>query len=198
MLSKCLICHKDIASSFLLANSKICKQCFKNFKIINERILIDDVKCLILYEYNDFMKSLIVNIKGYKDIELAQVFLQPFKNILKTLYKNYEIVPIPSSSKSDLKRGFNHVEEIFKVLDLPINHLFKKRTNYKQSSQHKIGRLNIFKEIIYIKNYLPKSTKILLVDDITTTNSSLRICIKLLRENGFSNISCLVIANKKK
>ena len=72
---------------------------------------------------------------------------------------------------------------------------------YKQSDQSFKSRKNI-KDIIEIdKNTSLKDKKILLVDDIMTTGSTLLTCVELLRKHCARKIEILVIAktkNKKK
>lgn len=196
MSNRCLICHKDINKNYVLAEYKICKNCFNRFKVIYKKIKILDKNALILYKYDSFLEEILVRLKGYKDIELASVFLLPLKKYLINKYKDCVIIPIPSSSKSNKIRGYNHVIEIFKVLDLRILDCFKKTKNIKQAHLNKFERLNIEKYISLDPSKLNKKQKYLLVDDVTTTNNSIRTCIKKLNDFQINNIEVLVIGGK--
>lgn len=128
------------------------------------------------------------------DIALGMVFLTPFKNYIQCLYRDYIILPIPSTKKSDKQRGFNHVIEIFKILDLKIKEVFYKAKDYKQTSQRFEKRSEVNK-VIKIKSTLDKSKKYLLVDDVITSGSTIKTCIELLRKQGIKSIKVLVICD---
>ena len=128
------------------------------------------------------------------DIALGMVFLTPFKNYIHCLYRDYIILPIPSTKKADKQRGFNHVIEIFKILDLKIKEVFYKAKDYKQTSQRFEKRSEVNK-VIKIKSTLDKSKKYLLVDDVITSGSTIKTCIELLRKQGIKSIKVLVICD---
>lgn len=192
----CLICNNKIPSSFILANRGICRNCFRQLPVVFNEFKIDDIHCLAIYKYTDFVEEIIVKIKGYGDIELAQCLLSPYKPYLSKIYKGYVLLPVPSSQLSNIKRGFNHVEEIFKILGLKIVPCFKKNSTYKQSNQNRFNRSNIGNVISIDISRLSPNEHYLLVDDITTTHNSLRTCIKLLKENNIKNIKVLVVAKR--
>jgi len=193
---KCLICNKDVASNYILAKYNICKSCFNQFKFIYETINISDVKCFIIYKYNDFFKQALVNVKGYKDKELAKVFLSPIKDFIKSKYSGYTLIPVPSSNSSNAKRSFNHVQEIFNVLDMPMCCCLIKKTNYKQSNQNKYLRTKIDDEIVIDKSKLIPIKKALIIDDVTTTHRTIIACIKKLKSIGITNIKSLVLSKR--
>ena len=140
------------------------------------------------------MKSLIYQFKGCYDIALSEVFLNQFKRELSILYKGYIVVPVPSYHIEDLKREFNHVIEIFKSLGLPIQRLIEKTENIKQSSFKKNERSNIGKYLKMSNIELIDNKKVLLVDDIHTTGSTIDACLKLIKQGRPKDIKVLVVA----
>ena len=145
LANKCLICNKDIFSSrsHILASNLLCKGCYKKLPFIYHHFKINDVKCLAIYDYNDFIRNILLNIKANNDLALSKALLMPIRNYLICQYKNYVLLPVPSSTKSNEQRGFNHVKEIYKVLGLPIVSSFYKTSEYKQSNSSKYQRINI-------------------------------------------------------
>lgn len=175
----------------------LCEQCFEkqNAKFIGFKIGV--VRGVAIYEYTDFIKELIYKYKGCYDYELKDVFLYRYINYLRIMYRGYYIVPAPSFHLDDEKRGFNHVIEIYKALKLEMLPIIKKIEAHKQSDMSYKKRFNV-KKVFVIDNVNLKDKKILLVDDIFTTGSTLMSCIDLLKEKGAKKIEVLVIAKTKK
>ena len=132
--------------------------------------------------------------KGCYDIELKDVFLDRFINYLKIKYRGYSVVPLPSYHLDDEKRGFNHIVEIFCRLNLPMLKILKKVKNEKQAKKNKKERMtshNVFEitELNAVRN-----KKILVVDDVYTTGSSMNAAINLIKSGNPRKIKVLVIA----
>ena len=113
------------------------------------------------------------------------------------------LVPAPSSEIDDLKRGFNHVVSIYENLSLPILTVLKKKNREKQSDKTHKDRLNINKTIYAEKIEQLRNKKVLIVDDIYTTGSTILRCIELVKRVKPKQIKVLVIAktidlNKRK
>ena len=109
------------------------------------------------------------------------------------MFKGYEIIPAPSSKSSDKERGFNHVEEMFKNLHLKMNKCIHKTKQRKQADlttkeREKIG------QYLKIDNVDLTRKKILLVDDVFTTGSTIKSMIKLVKEKGAKKIKVLLMS----
>jgi predicted amidophosphoribosyltransferase len=102
------------------------------------------------------------------------------------------MIPAPSYIEDDNRRGFNHVIEIFKSLNLKINEAFVKTEKFKQADNNFHNRKKI-KKYIKIKDNAVFGKKILLVDDIYTTGNTMRTMISLLKERGITDIKVLVL-----
>lgn len=194
----CKVCFKNFTSNSYrtigLKRASVCEQCYKNFHPVFKRFRIEKIQCLALYDYDDFIKEKLFVLKGCYDIELAVVFLSSFLPFLRLKFTGFYIVPIPSFIDDDLKRGFNHVEEIFKGLKFPVLKVLKKTSPIKQSDQKIEDRNLVIKRLkIYDGNQI-KGKKILLVDDVFTTGSTIKSCIALLSEFNPKRIEVLVMA----
>ena len=99
----------------------------------------------------------------------------------------------PSYEKSDEERGFNHVEEIFSILKLKMLKCIHKIKQVKQADLTTKEREQIG-SVLKIDDISLKGKKVLLVDDVYTTGSTIKAMIKLVREKGARNIKVLLMS----
>ena len=180
-MNRCLICLEKKEES--LISKKVCNKCLAKFKRIEKRIVVLGVETLILYEYDDFFKELLYRYKGCYDYLLKDAFINDYLHILKQKYKNRKVIVAPSYIQEDRKRGFNHVYEIAKCLKLEIVDCLFKSENYKQSSVDYNKRNQVQKIIKIDINKINSKDKILIIDDVTTSLSTLKSIIHLLPTN---------------
>ena len=197
-IKHCKICFEPIHDyslfSFLNKNNIICEECFSKFNARFIHFNIGSIKGLSIYEYDETIKDLIFKFKGCYDIELKDVFLTRYLWYLKLIYKGYYALPIPSYYMDDERRGFNHVVEIFSGSNLEMLKIIKKTKNHKQAKQKRKERLSTKKNFELIDGHKITGKKILIVDDVYTTGSSVQAIIKLIKPYNPRKISVLVIA----
>ena len=87
-------------------------------------------------------------------------------------------------------------KEIFSCLNLKICDCLYKSEHHKQSDQSFKKRKEIEKYIFLKEGVCLKNKKILLVDDICTTGSTLRAAIKLVKQSNPKKIEILVVARR--
>ena len=177
-MNRCLVCFDKIEEK--INNQKICNRCLSKFKIIDKTFYYKGVEIFILYEYNDYFRDLLYRYKGCYDIALKDAFLTNYIIKLKSKYKGRKIVCAPSYEGDDLKRGFNHVVEISKLLGLKNIDCLKKVRDYKQSSKRMRERYKIHKNIKIDKTRIKSKDRILIVDDVATSLSTIKTIIHLL------------------
>ena len=185
-MNRCLICEKvidDTFSSLVGEKYKICYMCFNAFEKRNVLVEVDGVECLILYYYDEFFKSALYKYKGCFDYALKDVFITYNLKCLKRKYKGHCVVMAPSNKSREDKRGYNHLEEIFKCLGLKIINCFKKVEEWKQSDKKMIQREEVQNIIKIDKSALKGIKKVVLVDDVLTSGSTLRAMIKQIPTN---------------
>ena len=180
----------------IIFNTNICQTCFIKMNRKPYKRKMDGVSITSYFPYEDEIISLIYTFKGCNDIALAQCFLSYDSFYLKIKYKGYYIVPIPSYIDHDLQRGFNHVEEMFRCLNLPYLKILKKTKDFKQSSLKRKERESAVLNIIRTSDELLTEKKILIVDDILTTGSTIKRSIKLIKELKPKCIKVVTIAYK--
>lgn len=190
-MNRCLICFGTIQET--LNHNCVCNKCLSKFKIIEKVLYYKGKEIFILYEYNDFFRELLYRYKACYDKDLKDAFLTNYLNKLKHKYKGRKIICAPSSEKDDRKRGFNHVKLIFESLKLKQIDCLKKTKNYKQSDQKYADRVNIQKIIKIDKTKINPKDKLLIVDDVTTSLSTIKAIIHLLPTK--IDIKVLVLAS---
>lgn len=197
----CIECFTSYKSkslrNIMSPSSTICDKCFHNFSIKFYRFKVDGMSCLSLYDYDDYFKSRLFQFKGCYDVVLAKSFIDNFIDEIRLLFYGYTLIPIPSNESDDEERGFNHVKEIFKFLDMKMIDAFVKNKLYKQSDQTLKGREEIKNVLTFIDKVDIVDKKILLVDDVITSGNTIKTCINLLKSKGIKNIKILTLSASK-
>jgi competence protein ComFC len=146
-----------------------------------------------LYRYNEKIRSLLFQYKGCFDIELSDIFLCYQAPYLRLLYPGYTLVPAPSFLAKDEARGFNHVELMFKPLQLPFCHCLEKLDDVKQANNTYEERQHIGEHLRFKEGFSVQGKKILFVDDLFTTGATAKACCHLLEEHGAKKVQILVM-----
>ena len=222
---KCIICKSDCMNANLLCSEcfgKIsfitrpyCKKCGNSLKkilgkcselnCIYDKHTYSQVRSVI--EYNDFSKKIITSFKFNDNFRLIKLFKSWFKYTLSTV--NYNdiklIVPVPLH-KSKLKmRGFNQSSILAKIIskisgiNYKSNILIKIKNTENQSDLSKRLReknLNGAFSVNARYNKLIEGQKVLLIDDIITTGSTVNECSKTLLSNGAKEIIVISLAKR--
>lgn len=164
------------------------------FKPKFTKFKVKGYEALAIYDYDETIKNYLYQFKGCFDYELKDIFLERYKKILKFRFRNYILVPIPSFSEDDKKREFNHVIEIFNLVKTDMANILRKTEHYKQSDHSANDRNQVkkFLEISPLPQYFNK--KILLVDDVYTTGSTMKACIELVKTLNPKDIKILVLS----
>lgn len=199
----CGICGK-------LNNDFLCKKCEKlldkqaEFKIINNLDEKKSSKLLYIFKYQGIIRKMILDYKFDEKSYLYKTFTtfllknQKFFKILKT----YDtIVPVPISDKRKKERGYNQslllARQIGKEVGVPVRSgaLCKTKNIIAQSKLNKQQRQeNVLGAYILKRAKGLENAKVLLLDDIYTTGSTLKECAKTLEKAKPKKIDYLTIA----
>lgn len=194
----CKVCFKEFSEfnmvNFFHANNDLCAKCLNSFNPLFTKTKIQNIKTFILYEYNDFLKNALYKLKGSGDIEIATIFLSSISLFLKFKYFGYLIVLAPSYIKREDERGFAHLSEIFKPLKKQMISPIIKISDRKQSDLSLEERKKIEDYIIWDEKMTINNKKILLVDDVITSGSTLNACLNLIKKHQPKKIQVLVIS----
>ena len=212
---KCLLCGETMkavltfSSLLLLKNdaSCLCLDCDSTFERIGEEYCPNcmkiglSIKCQdcqfwckegvevshrSIFTYNQAMKDFFSRYKFDGDFLLRKVFASFLSEELKK-YKEYQFVVIPLSSERLLDRGFNQVEGLVDAAGFKYLDLLEKREERASSSKNRSARLAT--ELpFFVKSGVTIPKKILLIDDIYTTGTTINRVKKLLEEAGAEDV----------
>ena len=142
--------------------------------------------------------SIVDSFKFHDKKQFAPVVALYLSRAIDKLDPNHEsiLIPIPCSAARLAKYGWDQMEEVCKALKRPYIHLLKRndhsqiqqknltRTQREQVSQ---GRFSLVGDYPGIEEL--KKKKIIVIDDIITTGSTMEAAISLLESNGFTDVS---------
>ena len=198
----CGICGK-------LNNDFLCKKCEKVLE--TEAIYgVDKVlekyfnEHLYIFVYQGILRRIILKYKFQEEAYLYKTFvnfLLKNENFFEKIEKYDTIVPVPISKKRQKTRGYNQSELLAKEIAYNANLVLEKESLYKIKDiveQSKLNKENRLKNIQGVYELVNKEKlnkkKILLIDDIYTTGSTVNECSKVLREAKPKKIGVLTLA----
>ena len=195
----------------ILNENSLCKKCELKLEKIAKCEIEEKNKdefnfeeLIYLFQYEGIIRKLIIDYKFNEKAYLYKTilnFLLKNKKILKKIKTYDTIMPVPISKKRNKERGYNQSliisKEISKIIGLShiSNALIKNKNIVQQSKLNKEDRIKNVQGVYDLKNKqrLTKR-KILLVDDIYTTGSTVNECCKILRKANLEKIGVFTIA----
>ena len=197
----CKICFKEIKNNDISRlfdkDLCICSSCQNEFEPRFITFKIGEHKGMAIYEYTPYIKKLIYQYKGCFDYELNETFINLYYKEIKARFYGYKVIPVPSYYEDDKRRGFNHVIEAFKKLDLEVLPIVEKTAHHKQADCTAKEREEIAKYLVLNNKPNLEKQRVLIVDDIYTTGATIKAVIKLIETLNPKEIKVLVIAKTK-
>lgn len=155
--------------------------------------------CVSAFKNNGIAQQAFYSFKFSRKICYAPFFAGEMATAVEKAYKNIKfdmIVPVPTSIKSVSKYGFSPVKELSfelsDILDVPVNLkvLKCKQSKKPQHSGTLLQRVENVRGEFYSDCHL-NGKKILLVDDIKTTGSTLSECARVIKFAGADCVCCV-------
>jgi len=208
----CIICKARLELGLTL----ICKTCWQSLPRIDNtqiqkhsRANLDFTesqitKLLAVWEFNDAVQQVIHEMKFFGKKSIAK-FLGREMADLMTHHKDYletdMIIPVPLHKTKLRERGFNQSlllsQAISKLTNIPVNQKILKRIRYTKPQ----SKMNAFERQQNVKDAFrvidPSTVKgktVVLVDDVLTTGSTMRVCVESLDSAGVAKILALTAA----
>lgn len=191
---KCKFCDEDINSisfyELIFERDTLCKECRSKLNFKHRIYKYKDIEIEYFYDYNQMFQTLLIQYKECYDEALFDVFLYKIDNYINFRYFNYHLLLAPSSKSKTTKRGFNHLEKMFSSVWLKrvkgLNAINDINQQGKSSYQRSLMKDNY-------KYTGPKLNKVLIVDDLSTTGSTLRGIYKAIKPYS-KRVKFLVLA----
>lgn len=182
----------------------LCRDCYDRLDYVDNNFLLGDNNCYAIYFYNEFFKRLIGLYKFERKTEYSRIFSKMIYDygIEKNLFDVDYILPAPSSNKTLIHRGFDHIRMITddfigKISPIYLDE-FKKVKDTK--AQHDLGKedraKNLTDAFSLDKNLEGKS--VLIIDDLITTGNTSLEMIKVLEEANVKEVKILVLASERR
>lgn len=203
----CYLC-KETPDSI---NNYICDDCFSRLEIIHREIKLDSQfikKAYYTLIYNRYMREIIGDYKFngksylYKPLGWLMIRTIEEKNIIDDIDI---IIYMPSHRIKEAKRGYNQSEllatYIGKQLDIKVSHnnLVKIRHTKDQNKLNRVERLHNLSNSFKVKNKEEiRDKRILLIDDIITTGTTMEECSKELIKKEAREVTGLALTSSKK
>lgn len=160
-----------------------------------------------IWIYNEDMKHSIADFKYHSKKEYAKFYIEEMVRLYGRSIEKLGpdvVVPIPVHKSKYIERGYNQADILArgfgKALGLPVKSKLLIRTK-KTLPQKKLSdkeRLRNLREAFKYNeteaNSCPKKiTKVLLVDDIFTTGSTIEACTNILKAQGILEVYFIVL-----
>ena len=185
--SICERCGRSIEKSFLCAD---CCRRKDTYFICNRSAL----------HYNPKMKE-VISLYKFRGLETLAHSLIPFlEDVYGKYYVNIDfdaITFVPLHEKRLHERGFNQAQQLAFLLSLrtkiPVYSLLTRvRYSEKQSKKHRKERLRVLGDPFEFKVNSQAIRRVLLVDDVYTTGTTVNECAKVLVKEGMEVYSITV------
>lgn len=198
---ECLICHtpllKDISLTHLLQPMPLCNECMQKFQIINLNLDFHHHPMRILYQYDDFFKTLLFQYKGLYDIALKDSFLCLYNQEIIQQFKNYIICVTPSNIHENSVRGFAPMATIASGFSHQVFTGLYKKIDYKQSNYTYEQRKDVINKIGIRHGEILTKKKVLILDDVLTSSSTMFACLKLVEKYKPESIEFLILSTNQ-
>jgi len=157
-----------------------------------------------IYSYkNPIIKEMIWQIKYKKNKHAIKCASYALNSKLSKINEKIILIPIPISKERRKERGYNQCELIIDELlssntndyiSKDFSLLFRNRDIDKQTFKNKKDRISNTRDIFQVMKKPTDNSKIIIIDDVTTTGSTLKEARETLLKSGFMTVEALTVA----
>lgn len=155
-----------------------------------------------IFSYRLWNESLLCRWKLSGERALSDFFaccvkkrLEDLKNILG----DFSVVPVPPRKGKVRKEGWDQIQELSRFLkflyDVPVSELLERNSFVQQKTLSREERLSTIESAYSLKRNLkiPVPERVVIIDDVMTTGSTLEGIAKILKQNGAKEVYGLTI-----
>ncbi len=152
-----------------------------------------------LFDYSGLLKRMFGKFKFDGDRKAGEVLAGLIADALDLNFDDYDfVVPVPVSREKLKERGFNQVEVLFgkalerngwdfdRVLVRKGTETAQKFLTMEERREFISGQFDV------LPDFELGGSKVLLLDDVFTTGSTLDECARVLKKNGAETVDCIV------
>lgn len=202
---RCVFCRKILKTN----EKEVCAKCKKTIsRTKNGGVQTGDFfkKCCSPLYYEGKVRESILRYKFNDASAYSKIYGKYIAECIKdNLEGDYDTITwVPLSAKRLRKRGYDQamllaMSAALELSDVPVE-ILKKHTDVR--AQSSLGsaekrRANISGVYTVTDEDLVRNKRILLIDDIITTGSTLSECAKTLKMYGAEEVLCCTLARKK-
>ena len=191
-ISPCLLCGIDRQQYHSL-----CSDCWEQLPWLKQHIERHEQNILCAHHYQFPVDRVILTYKYEQQLQYQNLLAQSLLDL--RLPKVQAIVPMPISTQRLADRGYNQMLIIAKImakqLNIPVWQPVIRAAQHSQKGLSRIERLeNIENQFQIIATEKRKYKKVLIIDDVVTTGSSIHALNQALTELGCQQIFSVCIA----
>lgn len=148
--------------------------------------------------YDGSMRRMMLRYKEYNKARLGEYFASLLVDEVRSTEADV-IAYVPSGSAIEGVRGFSHVGVIADLVSaetgIPVVDVLHRSGKAKQSRRSAKERIKEIKREYTLTDREPvKGKRVVLIDDIYTTGSTVEVCTKLLKRGGATRVDVRTVA----
>ncbi|MDR0236695.1 phosphoribosyltransferase family protein [Acinetobacter sp.] len=191
-ISPCLLCSIDRQQVHSL-----CQDCWNQLPWYKQSIERHGQQIVCAHHYDFPIDRIIQTYKYEQQLQYQNVLAHSLLSL--RISRVQAIVPMPISIERLKERGYNQMLIVAKImakqLNIPIWQPVVRQAQHSQKGLSRVERLeNIEKQFQIIQMEKRKFKKVLIVDDVVTTGSSIHALTQALQRLGCQQISSICIA----
>lgn len=191
----CSLCQSDRASQI-----SVCQDCWQLLPWLKQHIHRQEMQIQVAAYYQYPLDRMIQQFKYEQQLH----YLPLFNHMLSQLKfpKVQAIVPMPISQQRLIERGYNQAlllaEHLAKQLNVPIWQPILRQDQQHQKGLNRLERLsNIEQQFVIQAPSKVRYRRVLIVDDVITTGSSIQALQTKLQQLGCQQIHAVCLASPK-
>lgn len=192
--AKCYVCNEE-------GNKIICDKCMKEIPKVNDLVRLEEFELMVCSYYSFIIKDLVLRLKYKGDFHAGEILVLLLEERFRRQGIDVDYITyVPVAKDALKKKEFNQCEflakELGKRLNIEVIQVLKKKNKVKEqkSLTRDEREKNVSKAFKLTNNKSLEGKRVLLLDDVMTTGSTLKVCAKELKKVKNIKIFLLTIA----